>query len=137
MCIACNGSEEWPQEKIKNRIGSEYMQGQLEEGFDYASEHYFSKIGKNSTNDYAELVVCSVNQGFRRIHVASDMIEFILNSKVKLEKEKIRLSVLSDNKAAIRTYESKQFYSIAENVPGFAAYGLDPPLTIIMERNLR
>lgn len=129
-CVITDGSASWDTETIKKRIGNKLYSDEVREGFDYASEDYFSKI-INVENNMIELVSCCVNDGFRRRGIAAKMIGFIVENNYD---KRIRLVVLSDNTAAINLYKKHGFTECEVDVDGFAPDGLIKPKCTVMIR---
>lgn len=129
---------------IRTRLGPDFSDnGPLKEGFDDVEGRYFKTIGtdknkkgkKGKTEKTVELVVCCVDEGFRRHDVASTMLDTIIE-ELYADKN-IILTVLADNEPAIKLYKNKGFdYKDTEKIKGkdvpikekgFAAKGLKEP----------
>jgi len=129
ICLISDGTGTWDEELIRKRMGDLFLSSQ-KDGFNYTSEEYFKKINSNTiTENEIELVACSVMDGFRRKHIA----DALLNKLVELYKDKIiKLTVLSENAAAIRLYEKHGFVKSGDEYEGFAPQGLKRPMCFDM-----
>lgn len=136
VCVLSGGSGSWSSGDILDDLGEDFAQRQLRDGFIYASEHYFSRIGEGLDHNEVELVICCVHQDFRRMHIASRMLDCILDPDGEFRGKRIQLTVLEENKSAIKLYRNKGFRVVEEDVPGFAAEGLPRPATWIMARDV-
>ena len=136
VCVINDGEAKWDKKTIKQRIGAHYLPENQEEGFDYASEHYFEEIcDKSMEPDCIELVAFCVEEGFRRKHIGNAMLDKL----IELYPDKtIELTVLANNASAIELYEQKGFTNYQcdkENKgTGFAPKGLRKPMVNHMRR---
>ena len=133
VCVLNPGDAEWNTEAIRKRIGNKYLPEYQEDGFKYTSETYFEDVcdQTKTVKDTVELVAFCVDEGYRRKHIGAAM----LTTLIDLYKDKtIRLTVLSDNKAAITLYRKKGFRQVGAEFPGYAAKGLRKPMCMKMEK---
>ena len=132
VCLTSDGSGKWNKEDILARIGTELLPDRLMDGFNHASEDYFSKFYKENLDaDTVEIVAFCVDEGFRRKHVGSALMSEVLRHYTG---KHIMLDVLEENTAAIRLYENKGFVKIPEAFDGFAPTGLRRPKCYTMVR---
>ena len=124
------------QKAIRKRLGPDFQDSQLQEGFDYVAKEYLSHVVSDIKDENTlELVVCCVDEGFRRHNVASEMLKFIFNNE-NYKNKTIQLTVLAENEAARKLYSQNGFvykYEIIDGEEqieirkGFAAEGLERP----------
>ena len=144
ICGICMSSEPSHQPKeqmqktiglIRKRLGEEFQKGQLQEGFTYAADNYFKKIGTDLPENTIEIVALCVDEGFRRKGVASRLLEYVINDEKNKGKDFV-LTVLQDNETAIKLYKKYGFKDITDrsNDRGFAAEGLERPYIYVMKR---
>lgn len=130
-------------ESIRKRLGPTFQDSQLQEGFDYVAKEYLSHVVKDIDEKNAvELVVCSVDEGFRRQKVASNMLNYIFDDE-KYNNKTIQLTVLAENEAARNLYLNNGFdyiydeKGIIEITKGFAAEGLEKPEVCRMTKSVK
>ena len=132
ICLFTTGANEWNDELIAERLGGEFLNAQRKEGFDHGVKEYFRKVVQHDEgDDYVELVACCVDDGYQRKGIAGKMLKKLIEIN---DGKTIRLTVLSDNEAAIELYEKNGFVVVEDDVDGFGPKGLKPPKCKIMER---
>ncbi len=132
VCLLSDGKGKWEKEKISKRIGPDLLPERIKEGFNHASDEYFSLFHKEHPDENKiEIVAFCVEEGFRRKHVGSALLSAIVK---KYGKKTITLTVLAENEAAISLYKHYGFAVTVEEKPGFAPVGLHEPVCKDMER---
>lgn len=132
VCLVSDGEGKWNKEAIRKRIGPDLLPERIVEGFNHASDEYFSQFHKEHPDENkVEIVAFCVEEGFRRKHVGSALLSFVVE---KYGEKTIILTVLADNTAAISLYKHHGFAVINEKKEGFAPVGLHCPDCMEMER---
>ena len=134
VCVINDGNAKWDRNAIKERIGEKYLSKNLQEAFDYTSEHYFEEeCVKGPGENAVELVAFCVDEGFRRKHIGSAMLTAM---KEQYKGKKIILTVLAENATAIRMYEKNGFVKVGDTFKGYSPKGLQRPDCFKMEMDL-
>lgn len=132
VALMSDGTSDWDKDAIRTRVGTELLPERLLEGFNHASDKYFSKFKKdNPDQDEIEIVAFCVDEGFRRKKIGSALLGEVVK---RFAERKITLVSLDDNAAAIHLYETKGFSKEPETFEGFAPAGLRRPICCRMIR---
>lgn len=129
VCLITDGKYSWNKKALLERIGNDLP---MRESFEYASDKYFTRLASGDKN-CIEIVALSVDEGFRRKHIGTKLLEEV--SRLFPDKAQ-ELEVLQDNESAIKMYENIGFEIVGEPFEGFAPAGLKRPMCLRMKREI-